>query len=356
MSSKYILGIVPHGRLGIVDKPYPAEKIKNYFNPGDFFKKVYCISQWESLERHEYGMYVIPTQRLETKNRIKDLNIDIVRAYGHEFSVKQLCENKVNNVPVVVSIHDTDPKLLNPTIISKSDIIFCTTDAVKNMILSKIKYNEKNMWILPNKFNFKIMKKQPKEEYEYLNEKYKFKYKILHIGRRVPEKNLDNIIKAMSYLSDDYGLIAIGNDGELFNFYRDIAKKFGIINKCHFEKRMNHLLLPLYYSWCDCLCNPSRSEGFGNVIIEGLACESVVITSDVPPMNKHIQHGYNGLLVKNNQNPKNIAESIELACIDISFREKVIKNARNSVRKFEKSIIVEKEINYYKKILKGIGK
>jgi glycosyltransferase involved in cell wall biosynthesis len=54
------------------------------------------------------------------------------------------------------------------------------------------------------------------------------------------------------------------------------------------------------------LC-PSRAEGWGHYIVEGMACEAAVITTDASPMSEHVQPG-RGFLI-----PSTITESGYLA-------------------------------------------
>ena len=109
--------------------------------------------------------------------------------------------------------------------------------------------------------------------------------------------------------------------------------------------------LSYYFSWADCMCTPSRWEGFGIVFIEALACEAVVVTSNIGPMNEFIKHKYNGLLVKDYENAEALAGMIKLACIDKELQKKIKNNARKSVEVFEKSNIDVLEVDYYKKVL-----
>ena len=43
---------------------------------------------------------------------------------------------------------------------------------------------------------------------------------------------------------------------------------------------------------------PSKLEGLGLPLLEGLACGLPAIATDAPPMNEFVRDGYNGLLVK----------------------------------------------------------
>ena len=276
------------------------------------------------------------------------MNIDVIRAYGGYWACDMVCNNKVNGVPVVVSVHDTNPELLHNSI-KKADVVFCVSEAVRKLVLTKFKRLDR-VWILPNRVNFDTMRPYPEDELKDLDNKYlKFKYRILHVGRKAEQKNLDTVIEALKILGPEYCLLAVGRGNK--DKYVKLAKEQGVMERSFFIESIENEELARYYSWADCMSTPSRWEGFGLVFIEALACEAIVVTSDIAPMNEYIEHMKNGLLVKDYENPQALAEIIKVACNDKQLRESLKKRARKSVWRFEKSRIDKLEVDYYKKIL-----
>lgn len=341
------LAVIPTNTLERYEEKGIASQLETYYNPHHFFDEVYLLSPKENRVRYEYGMKIIPTRPEDLHRRLKELDIDIIRAYGGYWACSMACENKVPGIPVIVSVHDTNPITLFDSI-KNADLVFCMSKTVKNFVLKKYK-NSNRIWILPNRVDFNTMCYKSEDEISFLNDKYQFKYKILHVGRKTEQKNLDTLIKALRLLGKDYCIITIGK-GDIEK-YKRIAIKETVIDQCIFIESVKNEDLPCYYSWADCMCTPSRWEGFGIVFIEALACKAIVITSDIGPMNEFIKHQHNGLLVKNYENPKALAEMINLACTNKELRNKIKKNARLSVKKFKKSKINAMEVNYYNKIL-----
>ena len=341
------LAVIPSDPLEAYKRKGTTLWLEDYYNSLHFFDEVFLLSPLEKEERYEFSMNIVPTKLEQLKRNIRELNIDVIRAYGGYWACDMACNNKVIGVPVVVSVHDRRPEYLHNSI-KMADIVFCVSDVVKELVLTKFRRKDR-VWILPNRVNFNIMHPYPKNKLEALDDKYPFKYRILHIGRKSREKNLDTLIRALKILGNEYCVLAVGVGDK--DEYVKLAEEQGIREQCYFIESIKNEKLACYYSWVDCMCVPSRCEGFGMVFIEALACEAVVVTSDIAPMNEYIEHMKNGLLVKDYENPQTLAKMIRIACNDKWLREFLKKNAKKSVERFEKSRIDKLETDYYKKIL-----
>ncbi|MFH1776937.1 MAG: glycosyltransferase family 4 protein [Candidatus Omnitrophota bacterium] len=341
------LAVIPTDPIQAYKNAGISSWLKDYYNPLQFFDKVYLLSPLEKIKRYEFGMHIIPTNPADLKRQIKQIGIDLVRAYGSYWACDMACDNKVPGVPVVVSVHDTFLRNLHDSI-KKADIILCVSGAVKQHVLTKVKELDK-IWILPNRVDFNVMSPKPLLKPIRLNKACDYKYRILHVGRTSNEKNLDTLIKSLAILGTGYCIVAIGKGN--VTKYMKIADAHKVLEQCFFIDSVPNEELAGYYTWASCMCTPSRSEGFGIVFIEALACGAIVVTSDIAPINEYIKHMENGLLVKNYEDPQSLAEWIRIACCDQKIRKNIKQKARNSVKIFDKNNIDKLEVEYYKKVL-----
>ncbi|HWR59212.1 MAG TPA: glycosyltransferase [Thermodesulfovibrionales bacterium] len=138
---------------------------------------------------------------------------------------------------------------------------------------------------------------------------------VLYVGRFAPVKGLDRLIAAAAYLRSRRGLefVIIGGDGPQTHAVTELkrlTKKASIEDMVRFLGRVEHELLPLYYSAADVLVVPSYYESFGLVGLEALACGTPVIAGHVGAMDTLIRDGKAGLLV-DTMSPRSLAEAIE---------------------------------------------
>lgn len=342
------LAIIPNDPIDLyLASGYGAEWLTAYFNPARYFADVYSLSPYEQSERADVGVVVRPTPAKQLRRRIQELGVSVVRAYGGSHPCEIACGNKVNGVPVIVSVHDTSPELLHPSI-ADADAVLCVSDAVRRLVLTRFAHPDR-AWILPNRVNFDVMRPRAAADIAHLTEQYPFKYPILHVGRRSEQKNLDNLIRALRILGPDYCLVASGK-GPL-DIYTRLASEQGVLDRCFFLDAIPNEDLPLYFTWARCMCNPSRWEGMSIVLIEALASGAMLVASAIPEISESVHDGENGLLVENYESAAAIADTIRIACTDEDLRQRIIGNAPGSVEQFERSRIDALEAGYYHKVL-----
>ena len=141
-------------------------------------------------------------------------------------------------------------------------------------------------------------------------------------------KGLDYLLKAFSMLKrDDVRLLIVG-DGDLKNYYVNLARKLNIMNQTVFTGRVEHI--PNYYAAADFEVLPSidMSEAFGLVLVEAMASGKPVIASNLPGVRTVIDNGYNGLLVE----PRNTSD-ILLKMTYLLDHDKVAKRFGDRGRK-----------------------
>ncbi len=104
---------------------------------------------------------------------------------------------------------------------------------------------------------------------------------ILTVGRMVPQKGIDILIRAIKELGDDFqGKFRIGGDGEHLREYQNLAKELGISDKITWLGELSREQVREEMQRCSFYVLPSRHETFGNVLLEAIACGKPVIAMD----------------------------------------------------------------------------
>ncbi|MCE7064926.1 glycosyltransferase family 1 protein [Dyadobacter sp. CY326] len=162
---------------------------------------------------------------------------------------------------------------------------------------------------------------------------------LLQLGRVVPRKGIDNVIRAMHYLKDipKIKLLVVGgstdkpdfdNDPELRRL-RDIAQKEGVATAVEFVGRRNRQELRHYYQAADFFISTPWYEPFGITPLEAMACGTPVIGSDVGGIKYTVEHAKTGFLVPPH-NPEALANAFKEG---ISCPEKYKDLCENALRR-----------------------
>lgn len=176
---------------------------------------------------------------------------------------------------------------------------------------------------------------------------------ILFVGRLRYYKGLVFLIEAMPRI--DAHLLIVGEGPEAENI-RKTSRLFKVENRVTLLGSIPDSDLPACYYAADVFCLPShlRSEAYGIVQLEAMACGLPVVSCDiktgVPFVN---QNGETGLVVPP-ASPAKLTEAVNRLLGNETWRKQLGENARKRVlAEFNLSVMIEKVKKVYKEVLKS---
>ncbi|PIN86243.1 hypothetical protein COV19_05535 [Candidatus Woesearchaeota archaeon CG10_big_fil_rev_8_21_14_0_10_44_13] len=172
---------------------------------------------------------------------------------------------------------------------------------------------------------------------------------VLFVGRLVYYKGVEYLIKAHKDVDAD--LIIIGK-GPLENGLKTMTKKLGIDKKVFFYGEVADLV-PLYHA-CDVFVLPSieRSEAFGIVQLEAMACSKPVVSSNLNSGVVYVNMDRKTGIVVEPKDSKELSEAINYLMKNPSVAKKYGRFAKMRVEKeFTNEINANKVIRLYNRLL-----
>ncbi|WP_459618566.1 glycosyltransferase family 4 protein [Bordetella sp. 2513F-2] len=134
-------------------------------------------------------------------------------------------------------------------------------------------------------------------------------FHILQLGRLVPRKGVDNVIRALARLRQHHGIAArlcvVGGNAtepcerrtpELARL-RAIAREEGVFEHVTFTGRRDRNELSPYYAASDVFVTTPWYEPFGITPVEAMACGRPVVGADTGGIRSTVVHGQTGFLV-----------------------------------------------------------
>jgi glycosyltransferase involved in cell wall biosynthesis len=155
---------------------------------------------------------------------------------------------------------------------------------------------------------------------------------IVAAGRLADAKNYPLLIEALAVLrrSVPAQLLILG-EGELESALRSQVSRLGLEDAvvfCGFQRN------PWKFIACaDVFALSSRYEGFGNVLIEAMACGVPVVATASPGTREIVNDGVDGLLVDAHE-PAPLAAALQRILVDHALRQRMSQEALRSAQKF----------------------
>ncbi len=156
---------------------------------------------------------------------------------------------------------------------------------------------------------------------------------ILCIAAHNEKKGVDVLIRAFALLRNEGAALALKlvGDGELTGELQALAGCLQIGDQVEFLGERNRSDVIKLLKDCEVFVLPSRSEPFGIVVVEAMACKKPVVASAVGGIPEIIRDGIDGLLVEPD-NPTGLAQALTSLLENSEFRQVIAESGYNTAR------------------------
>lgn len=230
------------------------------------------------------------------------------------------------------------------------DIIVASTYEMKKDMENNLNLDPNKIKVIHNPIDLQTIKRMSNESVNnnlFKEKDLENKPLIIAMGRLSKQKGYPYLFKALKIVKNELPskLVILGK-GENKKYLEDLVKDLGILEDVIF--------LGFQSNPYKCIANAdlfvlsSLWEGFPNALIEAMACETPVISTDCPSGPKEIiTSGVNGILVPT-RNPKALASAILKVLMDKDLSIKFTIAGKNRVNDFEVKRIVGKYEELFK--------
>ncbi|NEM97745.1 glycosyltransferase family 4 protein [Pontibacter burrus] len=187
------------------------------------------------------------------------------------------------------------------------DLLIAISDAVKSDIATRVVRNSKTIY---NGIHINSFKRR--SDYR-LGEGNPFS--LVQVGRLDHEiKGQDILLEALALLKADL-LVPVRldfvGDGPSCKYLKELTKRLNLEQEVHFQGNREKQWLYQHLSDFNVLVQPSRIEGFGLTVLEGVAAGLPVLVSSGGGPDEILRRNYSGFSFENGQ-PDNCAKQLKL--------------------------------------------
>lgn len=311
--------------------------------------------------KHLYG-YTMSSPLNFARDYLEEMNLDIIHTQ-HEFGVSLYGRmmGKELNIPVLYTYHTMyeeythyiNPFDIDP--IEKAGKWFIRSfskrlgNTVQAVIAPSLKTKERlesygviaPIYIVSTGLDLDAFKAEnlDKEKVKSIREEVgvdKDDKVLVFVGRLAKEKSLEMPIEAIALAQDPHLHLVVVGSGTDENYFKEVAKKWGISEQVHFVGRVPSDHIPYYYAAFDGFVSASLSETQGLTYIEALASGLIVFGRRDEVLDGLLEEGKNGFYFDSAQ------ELVEKIKTFYSMSEKERLQA--------KTYCVEKSVPYSKEL------
>lgn len=174
---------------------------------------------------------------------------------------------------------------------------------------------------------------------------------VLGVGRLVPQKGFDALIRAAAQAASRPAVHLVGDGAERASLQR-LATELGIADRVTFHGRLGEGEVRRWMAAADVIAVPSRSEAFGIVILEAWASGTPVLATRRSGLAPALTDGVDSLLVDPDDIP-GLAASLDRVLGDESLATRMVDAGSEQVRTYSWSSVVDAYLMLYQDVLGG---
>lgn len=214
---------------------------------------------------------------------LKSVNPDIIHAHLDSF-IRLL---RYIPLPRVLTVHNTGI-MLSPRV-NRFDAVYCISEAVRSDL--DVRYPGLPLTVIEN--GIRCSEIRPKANY------LAAPFRIVQVGRLDhKQKGQDLLLHAVRELNDSLHsaqvMVDFIGDGPSRDYLQALVGELGLKVSCRFLGMRPRSYIYENLHQYDLLVQPSRFEGFGLTVVEGLAAGVPVLVSDIEGPMEIIGHGRYG--------------------------------------------------------------
>lgn len=201
---------------------------------------------------------------------LRRINADVI--HTHQASFARL--KTLISTPMLLTVHNTRLPL-NDTI-AAFDSVCCISEAVRDEVTQR--FPRCRPQVIHNGIDFEAVR---------VKARYGGRpFRIVQVSRLAhQQKGQDLLIRTLRTAVDILGAAAVGVDfvgaGESLDYLRRLAAEYGVERQCRFLGLQSRAWIYAELQAYDALVQPSRYEGFGLTVVEGIAAGLPVLVSNI---------------------------------------------------------------------------
>lgn len=336
---------------------------------------------WDGVN-HENLIEVCPTRTIDrffpslwrsswVKKDLRKHQIDLYHGLSHE--IPRGIDRK--GIRTVVTIHDLIferyPEQYNSIDVriyrnkfryacDKADRIIAISEQTKKDIVEFYKIPARKIRVCYQSCNPAFFETLSQAEKEQVKQRYQLPDNFfLYVGSIIERKNLDNVIKALHALREETNLplVVIGTGGKYERTVKANIKELGMADRVIFlsrseaakksERFQQATDFPAIYQLATAMIYPSIFEGFGIPVLEALASELPVITSNFSCLPEAAGPG--SLLI-DPYAPQAIAEAMRIVLTDQQKVSEMKRVGKEHALRFTPQVTAKKVMDLYESI------